>query len=497
LEDNSAGGSSASRRTIFVLVVVLLVCLLAAGSFAFGTNSSATTTASAALCTQPSGVERVQLSSSAPFGEVTTFALPKPLKAPNSIAVAPDGSVWFGEVTLRGVAHLFVNGTLLEYAWPTSFITPQTECADLSELWGLVLWHGMVWASDSANDQLVGLTPSNDTFDTIHLASGTQPRFLALDSLGNLWFTESSPQTQIGMITSASSAPRYFTVPDAPGQITASLLFYNSTMAYVVTVNPTDNAGEIFSFDPSASTPAFTRVGGNETLLGPYSASEAAGGLWVGEHDASGVAFYNQTSSKWSFYPTSLNPEVLLTLPYYLQANGSSVWFNEHDSNKIAVISGSSLTEYNISSTPLSSGGIGNALTVAVDKNLVWFTEWTGNTVGFVNGSLRPSFSIAASSTSNEVTIAPGSAASISLEISGTSTAPLSLQYSDSESNTAVPVNLTVSSNVSSVTGLAGVRGVLVNISAKPDTPIGEYLVLVTVTDGTTYRSVYIPVEVT
>jgi hypothetical protein len=299
------------------------------------------------------------------------------------------------------------------------------------------------------------------------------------------------------MITSASSAPRYFTVPDAPGQITASLLFYNSTMAYVVTVNPTDNAGEIFSFDPSASTPAFTRVGGNETLLGPYSASEAAGGLWVGEHDASGVAFYNQTSSKWSFYPTSLNPEVLLTLPYYLQANGSSVWFNEHDSNKIAVISGSSLTEYNISSTPLSSGGIGNALTVAVDKNLVWFTEWTGNTVGFVNGSLRPSFSIAASSTSNEVTIAPGSAASISLEISGTSTAPLSLQYSDSESNTAVPVNLTVSSNVSSVTGLAGVRGVLVNISAKPDTPIGEYLVLVTVTDGMTYRSVYIPVEVT
>jgi len=495
LADNTVRGSSANTGTLFVIVVVLLVGLLAADSFS--SSESTSTTTSTSLCTQPAGIERVQLSASAPFGEVTTFALPKPLKAPNSIAVAPDGSIWFGEVALRGVAHLFVNGTLLEYAWPSSFITPQTECTDLSELWGLVLWHGMVWASDSANDQLVGLTPSNDTFQTVHLASGSLPRFLALDSLGNLWFTESSLQTRVGMIASPSSAPRYFDVPAAPGQITASLLFYNSTVAYVVTVNPSDNAGEVFSFDPAASAPTFTRVGGDETLLGPYSAAVAAGGLWVGEHDSSDVAFYNQTSSSWSFFPTSVNPEVLLTLPYYLQANGSSVWFNEHDSNKIAVISGSSLTEYNISSTPLSTGGIGNALSIAVDHNLVWFTEWTGNVVGFVNASLRPSFSIAANSASSDTTIAPGSGANVTLEVSGTSAAPLSFQYADSESNSAVPANLTISSNESSLAGLAGVRDVVVNISAKPGAPAGEYLVLVTVTDGVTYRSVYVPVEVT
>jgi streptogramin lyase len=480
---------------LFALVVFLLIGLIAVYSF------SSSATPSPAPCSQPAGVTKVQLSPSAPFGDVTTFALPEPLKAPNSIAVASDGSIWFGEVALRGVAHMFSNGTLLEYSWPSSFVTPQMNCFDLSELWGLVIWHGMVWASDSANDQLVGLTPSSDAFQTVHLADGSLPRFLALDADGNLWFTESSTRTQVGMLASPTSSPRYFEVPAGAGQISASILFYNSSLAYVVTVNPSDSAGQVFSFDPSAATPVFSDVGANQTLLAPYSAAVADGGLWVGEHDASDVAFYNQTSSRWSFYPTSVNPEVLLTLPYYLIANGSSVWFNEHDSNKIAEISGgTSLTEFNISRIPLGNtvaGGIGNALTIALDRNLVWFTEWTGNQVGYVNASIPPSFSIASSSDSAVTSVAPGSVVNLSLDVSGTSALPLSLQYADSESHSSVPANLTIGSNISSIANLAGARTVGLTIGAKPGTPAGEYLVLVTVTDGVTYRSVYIAVDVT
>ncbi len=449
------------------------------------------------MCSQPAGVSKVQLSPSPQFGAVTTFALPKPLKAPNSIAVAPDGSVWFGEVALRGVAHLFTNGTLLQYAWPSSFFSPPTNCFDLSELWGLVIWHGMVWASDSVNGQLVALTPSNDTFQTVHLSEGSLPRFLAIDASGDLWFTESSTSTRVGMLASPSSAPRYFDVPAGAGQISASLLFYNTSLAYVVTVNSSDNAGEVFSFDPLLSQPVFTDIGANETLLAPYSVAVADGGLWVSEHDASDLAFYNQTSSRWSFYPTSLNPEVPATLPYYILANGSSVWFNEHDSNRIGEVSGGvSLTEFNISSVPLASGGVGNALTIGLDRNLVWFTEWTGTEVGYVNASVSPTFSISSPSNSSGISIAPGSSVTLPLTISGTSALPLSLGYADSETHLSNPVNLSISSDAGTITGLAGTRLVTLTVAAKPGTPAGEYLALVTVTDGITYRSVYITVEV-
>ena len=85
----------------------------------------------------------------------------------------------------------------------------------------------------------------------------------------------------------------------------------------------------------------------------------------------------------------------------------------------------------------------------------------------------------------------------LSLDVSGTSALPLSLQYADSESHSSVPANLTIGSNISSIANLAGARTVGLTIGAKPGTPAGEYLVLVTVTDGVTYRSVYIAVDVT
>ncbi|MDG6926394.1 MAG: hypothetical protein JRN09_07545 [Nitrososphaerota archaeon] len=488
-----------TRRTslVFAAVVLVTVGLIALSSSASPFAQVSSTAGATTSCSQPAGVIRAQLSPTV-FGEVTTYALPKPLKAPNSVTAAPDGSVWFGEVALRGVAHLFTNGTLFQYAWPSSFVTPETQCFDLSELWGIVLWHGMVWASDSPNDQLVGLAPSNDTFKTIPLASGSQPRFLVVDSLGNLWFTESSSHTQVGVISSPGATPRYFDVPAAAGEISASIVIHNATTAYVVTVNPTNNAGQVFSFDPSASSPTFAQVGGNQTLLAPYSAAVANGGLWVGQHDSSEVAFFNDTSSTWSFYPTSVNPEVPLTLPYYLLSNGSSVWFNEHDSNKIAVITdATTLTEYNISSIPLDNpqrGGIGNVLTIGLDGDLVWFTEWTGNAVGFVNASVVPPFSV--SSQHSSATVTPGSSVNVSLAVSGATSSPLSLQFADSESHSALPSNLSVTASTQSIVGLSGTRSVVVTVRAAASTPLGDYFILATVTDGMTYRSVYVRIVV-
>ena len=303
-------------------------------------------------------------------GEVTTYSSPSLCGPPTLSHLHP--MVRSGSERLRSAGSRISSriGTLLEYPWPSSAFRPGMSCYDLSEIWGLVIWKDMVWASDSANNQLVGLDPSNDTFHTVQLRDDSIPRFLAVDKLGNLWFTESSQPAQIGEINATTGALRYFDVPAAQhDELSASILFYNSSLAYTVTVNPDNNYGQVFSFDPLAPGSTFRQAGGNMTLLAPYSVAVADGGLWVSEHDASDLEFYNQTSGVWVAYPTSVNPEVLLTLPYYVVANGSSIWFNEHDSDKIGEIccdnnnnsGAASLTEYNISSVSLAKVGIGNA----------------------------------------------------------------------------------------------------------------------------------------
>lgn len=489
-------------RYISALVVVLLLGAIVAGSYVLvqeqtGTITSTSSSSTAHVaCTYLTSVTRTNLNTTQ-FGSVTTFSLPIPLRSPNSITAAPDGSVWFGEVALPGLAHLFLNGTLVEYPWPFSNSTPSSLCYDRSEIWGVAFWGGLIWASDPANNQLVGMNTSTGAFTVIPLGSSVLPRFIAIDPENGLWFTDTSPPAQIGVVRAGSSTAQYYSVPADAGEYTASILFENASLAYVTTVNPNDNHGQIFSFDPTSSEMAFSQVGGNQTLLGPYSVAAAQGGLWVGEHLASHVAFYDTASGQWSFYPTSTDPKLPLTLPYYLLANGSSVWFNEHDANRVAQLSdGTSLTEYAMSPTPIDEVGIGNALTIAIHKDLVWFTAWTADQVGYVNDSVAPTFSVSSDSNGTVTTIAPGASAQFQLEITGASSKPLNITFSDSESPSSLPKDISFSPSVDSLASLGGRVSVEVTVRVSAATPPGEYLLLMTVTDGLTWRSVYVPVDV-
>ncbi len=449
---------------------------------------------------QPCAAQGLHSLSLAPerSGPVTTYNLPKPLRSPNSILVAPDRSIWFGEVGLRGVSHLFQNGTLLEYAWPSSGGIPADRCYDLSEIWGLASWHGLIWATDSANDRILGLDPSTHTFQTISLKNGTLPGFLAVDMRGNLWFTEGSAPAVVGDVDGATGSIAYYSIP-AAGEFAASLFFQNSTLAYVTTVNPEDDLGHLFAFNPTAQAPSFKQLGGNQTLLAPYSVAATDEGVWVSEHHASNIALLDRSTGAWRFYPTSTDAQIPLSLPYYLQANGTRVWFNEHDASKVAVVccGRTSLTEYNVSSTSLTETGIGNVLTIGLDKNLVWFTAWTGNQVGYVNASYPVGFSISSNATGDQVTIQRGASAIIQLRIDGTSTKPLRMAFSDSESYTSVPSLISFVPDAMTIAGLDGSQTIKLRIAPSSSLTAGSYELLATVTDGLIYRSVYVAITVT
>ena len=140
------------------------------------------------------------------FGAVMTFSLPAPERRPNAVAVAPDGSIWFGEQAVAGLAHLYVtNGTLVEYSFPGTYETSSVAgfgCADKTDIWGVALWDGRVWATDSAQNRLVGLSPTNDTFKIVPLSTNDSLPYTLTPGPDNaLWFTQIN-SGQIGTLYS-------------------------------------------------------------------------------------------------------------------------------------------------------------------------------------------------------------------------------------------------------------------------------------------------------
>lgn len=455
------------------------------------------------------------------FDAVTKYQLPQN-RSPNAVTVAPDGSVWFGELDVPGVAHLYPgNDTLVEYRWPFSYPSPSSStgapgCFDWSNTWGVAIWNGMVWATYQDNNTLVGLDPSNDTFETLQLNSGSLPYTLAVGPDNGLWFTELSSPARIGRVAPATHQISYYTVPSGANSTSAYLLFRNSTLGYVLSIYPYSGGGNIFSFNPSASDPSFELVGGNETavrdasalapssvgvgagLSTPTSIALGEGGIWLTEHSGSDMAFYDESMKQWNLYPTSTVGYISWTLPYFDVSNGSVVWFNEHYGNRLGEIccNNSELTEYSFSDPPARNGSaIGNALTIAQAGGRVWFTEWTGDYVGFVDTSYKPSFSTSLNSSST-VEAQRGATISVRLELSGESSKNLTLQFSDSEQASALPKNLSFTSSIKGLASLDRTQPVAVTISVGEDTPPRQYTALSTVTDGLVSRSVYFTVIV-
>jgi len=94
-------------------------------------------------CGPQSMVQKTNLPPPVQFGAVTKYLLPQN-RSPNAITVAPDGSVWFAELGVPGVAHLYQNGTLVEYRWPYTYPASSsssngTICSDWTNTWGIAV----------------------------------------------------------------------------------------------------------------------------------------------------------------------------------------------------------------------------------------------------------------------------------------------------------------------------------------------------------------------
>ncbi|MDG6971133.1 MAG: hypothetical protein JRN54_08525 [Nitrososphaerota archaeon] len=488
LREASPGISRAITAVVIILLVVgasLVIVFFYQDLSSFCSPSQGT-----------GGIVRCHLQSTE-FGAVTKYALPSPDRDPNAIVVAPDGSVWFGEQGLPGVGHLFPgNGTLVEYTWPGAYGAESGGSGTYkTDIWGIALWNGKVWASDDVGNRLVGLDPSSGSVQSVILPTNDSfPYTLTVGPENSLWFTELT-SSRVGRLYPNGTLHEY----PSPGELPAQIVFENKTSGYLVTVgDPSKPLGHVYEFNPSGNFSPFV-VGGNEVLNSPDSVAVAQDGLGVIQHGPSQIMFYDSFADGWRDYPTSTVSYTNTVLPYFAVGNGSLIWFNEHYGNRIGElnVTAGTLTEYNEADPPPQSvSKIDNTLTIALGKDRLWFTEWTANYVGFVDTTYNPGFSVALAGNS-ALQVRQGQKVNLTLVVDGQSSKPLSLQFSDSETFGAVPENITVSSEPSSIQSLNGQQDIRVSLAADKGLAVGNYTVALTVTDGLISRTVYVDVEIT
>ncbi len=496
------------RRQAAAVLVISLLGIVAITAFAFvSVQPSCQTKVVDATCNQTKVVT---------FGDVTEYSLPNPSRDPNGITVAPDGSVWFGIQALAGVGHLFPNGTEIEYAWPGYPDVGKLDSEYPKALtWNVQLWNGRVWAADNNGYLVNGLDPANGSTVELNVTAASHPStsapalspyILTATPYGSMWFTAipfltGNELPVIGKINTDLNVTLY-AVEGLGHQEPIQIQFYNSTVAYVVALDPSDpyDSG-LYSFNPTTpgSTVTMTRVGGNFTLIYPDSLTISGDTVWITQHATSAVVSYNLKTGVWTTYPTSNVGYIYATYPYFITSQGGTVWFNEHYANEIALLNptAGTMTEYSEANPPVDTGdGIQQDLTVASASGGLWFTSWDGNYIGFVNGDQAPGFSVSLPG-GNETTIAPGASANVAYELTGSWTKSLQVLTSDSEDYNSTPSLISIKPEAANIPSGVGPQSLSVSISVQESLPPGRYTVDVTFSEGLVRQTAFLLVDVT
>jgi virginiamycin B lyase len=115
-----------------------------------------------------------------------------------SLAVAPDGNVWFTELQYHKLGELDpASGTTREITVPS----PVSTTPNLYDI--LVAADGSVWIADMGQNAITRYTPKTALFTWFALPDASSvPYGLAWDSAGHLWFTaDRSPTNYVGVLS--------------------------------------------------------------------------------------------------------------------------------------------------------------------------------------------------------------------------------------------------------------------------------------------------------
>jgi len=100
---------------------------------------------------------------------------------PQSIAVGPDGNLWFTEPGLNKIGRMTTSGEVVEFSVPTAN----------SEPWGIAAgWDGDMYFTENKAGRVARITTEGVVTELGTAVSGSLPEYITLGPDGAMWFTE-------------------------------------------------------------------------------------------------------------------------------------------------------------------------------------------------------------------------------------------------------------------------------------------------------------------
>jgi streptogramin lyase len=113
-------------------------------------------------------------------GKVTEHSLPNPNSGPTTIAIAPDGTLWFTESSGNRIGRMNPDGTgLVEYPLPNPESAPRIIALGSD---------GNMWFSEHTGNRMGRMTAAGELAEFPIPTPNSQPRAIALGADGNIWF---------------------------------------------------------------------------------------------------------------------------------------------------------------------------------------------------------------------------------------------------------------------------------------------------------------------
>jgi virginiamycin B lyase len=406
----------ALRRGEKTIIAVVLVSLLTFSSVAYlrGSLSGSTGGSREVLPAVVSAVASTPEQSR----YVTEYQVGATDSQPNAIASDSKGNIWFTLASEYAIGELTPsNGTTHE------FRIPDQNGSLVS--WGIAVddARNLVWFTDQLANSVWSLNTTSESFTRYRVPTAlASPYQVALDSNGNVWFTEIDGG-KIGEITD-SGAIREDEIPGTGPKGPAGIAIGAGdavwfTEVYADAVGSLKN-GTFHEFPLSGVT--------SPTGI----AVDSDGDLWVTLHGASDFAELDPATNSTRIISTSVPTGLSSTLPYFVAVDPhGNVWFDEHYGNAIARFSPSNqtLVEYEVPTRVASLANISGALTIGLDPSgHPWFTEFYTGKVGTVDpaGALGIRVVIGQPSNGTALEVPNGGSVSVSVQVTGSSPSTLS-----------------------------------------------------------------------
>jgi len=293
---------------------------------------------------------------------------------PQYIAAGADGNLWFAEFLANAVGRITPSGTVTNFtAGITQVVAPPSVLAGYpySGVWGMVKGpDGNMWFTETYANAIGRITPAGAVTEfSAGISSSAHPESITAGPDGNLWFTEQNGY-RIGRITTAGVVTEFGTgiTPNAILRGIASgpdgnLWFTELTANKIGRITP---AGVVTEFS-AGLTPGASP---GDITAGPD------GNMWFTESVTGKIGRITPAGVITEFSAgISVNPG----LAGIVLGPDGNLWFAEATANKIGrITSAGVVAEF---SNGISPGASPTRITVGPDGNL-WFTESAGNAIG-------------------------------------------------------------------------------------------------------------------